>query len=225
MHLYCLLLQCFNNKCRLMQKIIAHPQIGDILYVKRIGSRSIRVSVSARKGVRVSLPFWVTYGKAQQFVETNLDKILRVLERQMHSGAAQKGLYSAEELSDIRRRAKEYLPARLAYWAGILNEKISSSASGSTSSDRSFDYSRVFIKNNRTNWGSCSAKRNINLNMHLVDLPGELSDFVIIHELCHLVHRNHVKEFHKLVNSFCGGREKELSASLRKYSHLLRRIP
>ena len=193
--------------------------------MKRIGSRSIRVSVSARKGVRVSLPFWVTYGKAQQFVETNLDKILRVLERQMHSGAAQKGLYSAEELSDIRRRAKEYLPARLAYWAGILNEKISSSGSGSTSSDRPFDYSRVFIKNNRTNWGSCSAKRNINLNMHLVDLPGELSDFVIIHELCHLVHRNHGKEFHKLVNSFCGGREKELSASLRKYSHLLRRTP
>ena len=193
--------------------------------MKRIGSRSIRVSVSARKGVRVSLPFWVTYGKAQQFVETNLDKILRVLERQMHSGAAQKGLYSAEELSDIRRRAKEYLPARLAYWAGILNEKISSSASGSASSDRPFDYSRVFIKNNRTNWGSCSAKRNINLNMHLVDLPGELSDFVIIHELCHLVHRNHGKEFHKLVNSFCGGREKELSVSLRKYSHMLRRIP
>ena len=193
--------------------------------MKRIGSRSIRVSVSARKGVRVSLPFWVTYGKAQQFVETNLDKILRVLERQMHSGAAQKGLYSAEELSDIRRRAKEYLPARLAYWAGILNEKISSSGSGSTSSDRPFDYSRVFIKNNRTNWGSCSAKRNINLNMHLVDLPGELSDFVIIHELCHLVHRNHGKEFHKLLNSFCGGREKELSASLRKYSHLLRRTP
>lgn len=218
-------MQCFNNKCRLMQKIIAHLQIGDILYVKRIGSRSIRVSVSARKGVRVSLPFWVTYGKAQQFVETNLDKILRVLERQMQSGAAQKGLYSAEELLDIRRRAKEYLPARLAYWAGILNEKISSSASGSASSDRPFDYSRVFIKNNRTNWGSCSAKRNINLNMHLVDLPGELSDFVIIHELCHLVHRNHGKEFHKLVNSFCGGREKELSASLRKYSHLLQRIP
>ncbi len=218
-------MQRFNNKCRRMQKIITHPQIGDILYVKRIGSKNIRISVSASKGVRVSLPFWVTYGKAQHFVEANSEKILRVLERQMRPGADQERLYSAEELSAIRRRAKEYLPARLGYWADILNGKISSSASGSACSGKPFDYGRVFIKNNRTNWGSCSAKRNINLNMHLVELPEELSDFVIIHELCHLVYRNHGKEFHKLVNFFCDGREKELSASLRKYSYLLRRIP
>ena len=78
-------------------------------------------------------------------------------------------------------------------------------------------YNKVFIKNNVSNWGSCSVKGNINLNMQLMRLPEELRDYVILHELCHLRQLNHGAEFHTLLNSLCGGREKELRRQLRNY--------
>lgn len=80
-----------------------------------------------------------------------------------------------------------------------------------------FTYNKVFIKNNVSNWGSCSTKGNINLNMQLMRLPEELRDYVILHELCHLKQLNHGPEFHTLLNSLCGGREKELRSELRKW--------
>ena len=83
--------------------------------------------------------------------------------------------------------------------------------------ENAFTYNKVFIKNNVSNWGSCSTKGNINLNMHLMRLPEELRDYVILHELCHLQQMNHGPEFHTLLDSLCGGREKELRTELRKY--------
>ena len=80
-----------------------------------------------------------------------------------------------------------------------------------------FTYNKVFIKNNVSNWGSCSTKGNINLNMQLMRLPEELRDYVILHELCHLRQLNHGAEFHALLDSLCGGREKELRRQLRSY--------
>jgi len=80
-----------------------------------------------------------------------------------------------------------------------------------------FQYKNVFVKNLKSRWGSCSAINNINLNLHLMCLPEHLSDFVVLHELCHTVHKNHGSEFHELLNTLCGN-EKLLNTELRKYS-------
>lgn len=100
----------------------------------------------------------------------------------------------------LRKEAAGYLPERTAQLASL----------------HGFQYSRLTLKNNKTNWGSCSGKNNINLNIHLMRLGTELADFVILHELCHLRHRNHGPEFHKLLNNLSGGREKEFNSKLRK---------
>lgn len=228
-----------------MKKIVEDPKLGQITYIKRVRSRSIRIKVGGAGRISVSLPFWVTYASAQQFLEANRSKIISILARQASSAqspvtasgtatgtasgaapgavagtsadpAAVHACYTPEELASIRKRAKVELPGRLAYHRQRMNALFPS---------LSFNYNRVFIKNNRSNWGSCSFKGNINLNMHLVNLPQELVDFIMIHELCHLVHRNHGAQFHRLVDAACGGKEKEYSRQLRKYTHLLRRIP
>ena len=62
-----------------------------------------------------------------------------------------------------------------------------------------FTINRVFIKSQRTRWGSCSEKKNINLNMKLLFLPEELVHYVMLHELCHTVHLNHSKRYWALV--------------------------
>ena len=66
-----------------------------------------------------------------------------------------------------------------------------------------FSYGRVCIKHNSSNWGSCSARGNINLNLNLVRLPGPLCDYVLLHELCHLRHLDHGPRFHELLERLC----------------------
>lgn len=60
-------------------------------------------------------------------------------------------------------------------------------------------YNRVSIKNLRRNWGSCSAKQNLNFNYKLIHLPEPLAEYIVVHELCHLAEFNHSKRFWKLV--------------------------
>jgi predicted metal-dependent hydrolase len=60
---------------------------------------------------------------------------------------------------------------------------------------------KVVVKDQKTRWGSCSEKRNINLNWRLVMAPIEIIDYVVVHELCHLRIMNHSKDFWNLIES------------------------
>lgn len=104
------------------------------------------------------------------------------------------------EIERLRAQAKEELPPRLAQLAAI----------------HGFRYNKVFIKNNVSNWGSCSSLKNINLNLRLVTLPKELQDYVMLHELCHLKYLNHGKDFHALLESVCPG-HRELARRMKEY--------
>jgi predicted metal-dependent hydrolase len=62
-----------------------------------------------------------------------------------------------------------------------------------------FPVGRIFIKNHRSRWGSCSQKGNLNFNYKIVFLPAELADYIVVHELCHLREFNHSPRFWRLV--------------------------
>jgi predicted metal-dependent hydrolase len=62
-----------------------------------------------------------------------------------------------------------------------------------------FEYNNVRLKYNKSNWGSCSTKKNINLSTRLLLAPNFIRDYVIIHELAHLKEMNHSNPFWKLV--------------------------
>ncbi|MEG0518201.1 MAG: M48 family metallopeptidase [Bacteroidales bacterium] len=205
-----------------MQKTFSHIGLGEVVYTKRLRCRAIKISVSLTKGVRVSLPFYTSYSTAVNFVDANLAKITTILQKQRDKTEqdalddfGRKMVFTPDELNEIRKRAHKELPGRIEALAEKLNATIVIKDGLGIRKNKPFNYGRLAIKNNRTNWGSCSSVGNINLNMHLINLPDELIDFVIIHELCHLVYHNHSPRFHELVNLVCNGREKELSKKVK----------
>ena len=109
-------------------------------------------------------------------------------------------LKETPEVAELRKAAKEYLPGRLRELAA---------ANG-------FTVNQIRIKHNVSNWGSCSVKGNINLNLNLMRLPAELQDYVMLHELCHLRYLNHGTEFHTLLESLCPN-HKALRKQLKEY--------
>ncbi len=97
--------------------------------------------------------------------------------------------------------SRRYLPGRVKYHA----EKFG------------FKYGKLTFRNNISNWGSCSFDNNISLNIKLMKLPDEIIDYVILHELCHTVEKNHSAAFWKLVGQVCPGYA-GLRSRLRKYN-------
>jgi len=84
-----------------------------------------------------------------------------------------------------------------------------------------FSFNKISIKNQKTRWGSCSSKGNLNFNYKILFLSEELRDYIIVHELCHLVEMNHSKSFWSLVAKACPD-YLELRKRLRKIEILYR---
>ncbi len=114
------------------------------------------------------------------------DQLKIVLSRRYH---ADQGLLRQVVESFYRQQAKRYLPQRLTALAR----------------QHGFAYKALRIKNQKTRWGSCSAKGNINLNLRLMMAPPAAIDYVILHELCHTRELNHGAAFWAQVARCCPG--------------------
>ena len=163
-------------------KIVNDPEFGEIMLRKGFRYKKISISVRPEGNIRISLPAYLAYSAGMTFFEANREKI-REIRKKLAVRAAARPKMSEQDIVALRKLAKAWLPARLQLLA----------------SHYGFTYGRVAIKNNRTNWGSCSARNNINLNLHLMRLPEHLRDYVILHELCHLRHHDHGENFHRLL--------------------------
>ena len=190
-------------------KTVRIPEIGEVIMIRRKGTARLRISVSPRRGVVVSVPWLMPYAVAERFLMSKRQWVTDTMKRQAlrQQEAVRTGKTAAvpgdpAELERMREKAR-----------ALLEPKLREAAAR-----HGFGFKgRVAIKNNVTNWGSCSSKGNINLNMRLILLPEHLQEYVILHELCHLRHPNHGPAFHALLDSLLDGREAALSRELRSW--------
>lgn len=177
--------------------------VGPVLFVRSKRARHLNISIRPFEGIRVAVPFRSSYKEAEQVVHSNLDWIKKRQERIQKARQKYEPLLK-ESASIDRTRAKKFLVTR-------LNE---------LSQMNGFSYNRVFIRSQKTRWGSCSAKNNISLNMKLLLLPEELRDYVILHELVHTQIKNHGSKFWERLDTFVS-EAKTYQSKLNEYGLLL----
>ena len=153
---------------------------------KLIRSKRKTISLELRNGeVIVRAPNRMAKRDIEAFVNKHEDWIEKHRVKAAQRSAALNAVpkLSDEELKTLVKQAAEYIPPRVRMYAQRMG----------------LSYGRITLRCQKTRWGSCSAKKNLNFNILLMLTPAEVIDGVIVHELCHLVEMNHSPRFYKLV--------------------------
>lgn len=147
--------------------------------------RSARKSIAVQikpDGIILRVPGQMSDREAESFLQQKRSRIEKHLAEVMERQRALETLpkFSEDELHALAEKAKLVIPARVAHFAPLVGVSCG----------------RITIRAQRTRWGSCSGKGNLNFNCLLVLMPDEIIDSVVVHELCHRKHMNHSREFY-----------------------------
>ena len=126
----------------------------------------------------VRAPYRVSEKTIEQFVATHRDWIEKATEKQKLRREA-RPKPTDEQLEQYRKKANEYLPPRVSYYAALMDVTPSG----------------IRITNAKKRFGSCSSKNSLCFSLFLMGYPDEAIDYVIVHELSHILHHDHSKAF------------------------------
>ncbi len=149
--------------------------------VVRSHRRTMAIQVDTAAKVIVRAPLRVSDKTINEFVMQKRDWIeanVKKMQERLEDRAVLPAL-TEEERRALIGRAMEVIPARVAYFAPLVG----------------VSYGRITLRNQKTVWGSCSSKGNLNFNYMLAAFPGEVLDYVVVHELCHRKEMNHSEKF------------------------------
>ena len=150
---------------------------------KLIRSRRRTIGLEVRtEGVIVRAPLHTPMAEIEDFMRRNAEWIRKHDEKAEKRRKEQAELepLTMEEIRAIAEKASKVIPERVRYYAPVIG----------------VTYGRITIRNQRSKWGSCSAKGNLNFNCLLMLAPPEVLDSVVVHELCHRKYMDHSKDFY-----------------------------
>lgn len=149
--------------------------------IVRSRRKTMALEITPECQVTVRAPFGVPDAEIRRFVREKSGWLLEHLAvMEQKAGELRKiRRLSEEELEELADRACKVIPERVAYFAPRVG----------------VTYGIITIRNQKTRWGSCSAKGNLNFNCLLMLAPAEVLDYVVVHELCHRKEMNHSPRF------------------------------
>jgi predicted metal-dependent hydrolase len=198
-------------------------ELGTVKVYKRRGSRSLRLSVTAAGDVRVTIPAWTAYAAGLNFAKARQQWILarRPVSREclcegqligkahrLHFVAVDSAAKVSTRLrqTEITIRHPQAMPAShpsvqsAAQAAGIRAlrlqaEQLLPQRLAALATQHGFTYKSVSVRRLKSRWGSCDQHRHITLNLYLMQLPWQLIDYVLLHELTHTEVMQHGPKF------------------------------
>lgn len=147
--------------------------------------KSVAIQVDADCNITVRAPLRLSQKEIDKILlekKTWLEKAV-VSQREKKKNIRE---YSDEEIKAMRKKAKEILPGKVEYYANIMQVEPAS----------------VKINSAKKRFGSCSGTNNLNFSLYLMDKDERFIDYVVVHELAHIKHHNHSKDFYKFIERF-----------------------
>lgn len=143
--------------------------------------RTISIGISKDGGITVRAPLFTSRGVIERFIASKASWIEKHIAMATDERQKEKDVVplSEEERAKLKRDARKDLTMRLDFFAPLIGVK----------------YNALSLRFQKTRWGSCTSKGNISLNCLLMMAPDDVRNYVVVHELCHLIHMNHSKEF------------------------------
>ncbi len=176
--------------------------VGQILLARSSRARHVCLTIEPFKGVRVAVPRGVTYAEALEVARRKRRWIVDHLDRMAKIEAEAVAFQPRAPIN--RKVARREIIDRLEQLARR----------------HGFSYNRVFVRNQKTRWGSCSAANNINLNIQLIRLPAELMDYTMLHELVHTRIKDHGPRFWSELGKYLE-HPKQIDRRLNTYAPML----
>ncbi len=153
----------------------------------RSNRRTLSIKVVDDGRILVRAPLRMSERQIMRYVYEKQDWIEHTMQKLAEERFRMESIpkFTESEMRKYILQAKEVIPQRVEYYARQMG----------------VSYARISIRSQRTRWGSCSGKGNLNFNCLLVLTPPEVLDYVVVHELCHLREMNHSVRFWQQVES------------------------
>ncbi len=225
-------------------KVVHFKSIGPVTFFRNRRSKSMKISVKPDKSVLISFPFFVSekeilsfLAKHEAWIRKQQEKISTGRKVLTEGALLKTKLHSIELCSNLIHKIESKGSIIKFYSPAFENEKVQSAIEGlltkiyraeahillpprlkELAQTHGFCYAKVSIRNNKRNWGSCSFKNNISLNLQMMKLPDELIDYILLHELVHTEIKDHSERFWKRLDQLTQNRARELAGQVKKYS-------
>ena len=153
--------------------------------VIRTGRQSAAIQITTDGKVTVRCPYSLSDEKVKKLLNEKKDWVLKNIRKSLErmeesSNESKPDRLSSDELKALVKEAISLIPKRVKHYAPLIG----------------VTFNRITIRNQKSRWGSCSSKGNLNFNVLLMLTPLEVLDSVVVHELCHRKFMNHSSDFY-----------------------------